>query len=98
MSRLSIRNATRSLRHHIFFICLYFSLPMALLSAALTYQDEKLTLIRDEKLTLIRIVWIFAVCTCAGAIGAFVGWYFIIPLIRRRSDHKVLIEGVRSLF
>jgi hypothetical protein len=50
MSRLSIRSATNSLRNHIFFIWVYFSVPMSLFSAALTYQDAPLT--------LIRILWI----------------------------------------
>jgi hypothetical protein len=80
MSCLSIRSATSSLRNHIFFIWVYFSLPMSLFTAALTYQDAKLT--------LIRILWILTVCTSAGVILALVGWYVIVPLIRRRSGRR----------
>jgi hypothetical protein len=45
---------------------------MSLFSAALTYQDAPLT--------LIRILWILTVCTSGGVIAALVGWYVIVPL------------------
>ena len=80
MARFSIKSATSSLRSHILFILIYFSLPMSLFSAALTYQDEKLT--------LIRILWILTVWAFAGVILALVGWYVIVPSIRRRSERK----------
>jgi hypothetical protein len=79
MSRLSIRSTTNSLRNHIFLIWVYLSVPMFFF-AALTYQDAPLT--------LIRILWVLSVCTCAGVILAFVGWYVIVPSIRRRSTRK----------
>ena len=66
-----------SLRNHIFFIWIYFSLPMSLLFAAFAYEDHELT--------LIRIVWILTVWTCAGVIAALVGWYVIVPRTRPRS-------------
>jgi len=80
MSLLSIKSATSSLRNHILFILVFFSLPMSLFSAALTYQDAPLT--------LTRILWILTVCTSAGVILALVGWYVIVPSIRRRSTRK----------
>ena len=75
MSPLSIRSATSSLRSHILFIWVYFSVPMSLLFTAFSYQDHELR--------LIRMLWILTVWTCAGVIGALVGWYVIVPSIRR---------------
>ena len=75
MSPLNIRNATKSLPHHIFLLWIYFSLPLALLFVAFSYEDHELT--------LLRILWVLAVCTCAGVFVAIAGWYVIVPSIRR---------------
>jgi hypothetical protein len=75
-----LRRGSSSLRNHLVFILIIFSLPMSAMFAVSSYQDGELT--------PLWTLWIFAVGTFIGFIVALVGWFIILPPILRRSKRK----------
>jgi hypothetical protein len=71
------KKGVSSLPNHIVLVWIFFSLPLCLLNGVLSYEDHELT--------FSRILRILVVGACAGVAVALVGWFVILPPLRRRN-------------
>ena len=74
--RRTMKSATKSLRNHVIFMEVIFTMPLSLVFLGTSYQYGELTPLWG--------LWIVTVCAALGAVAAVIGWYLILPSIRLR--------------